>query len=87
MTIRTEKPESKQPGVFASTARTGGFVESRLSTGGRYSCLFGIGYGIDYVAHTSPVLCIAFSIIGIAAGLYLVIRSEVLNSHKQKRRT
>jgi F0F1-type ATP synthase assembly protein I len=83
MTIRTEKPDSTLHTMSQGLRDLVAFSNLGYQLVAVILVCFGIGYGIDYVANTSPILCISFSVLGIAAGMYLVIRSAEMKSHKQ----
>jgi ATP synthase protein I len=48
---------------------------------------FGIGYGLDYIVGTKPILTVVFGVVGIGAGLLLVFRSTKNYSTKKTKRT
>ena len=84
MTIKTEKTDSTLHSMSQGMRELVALSNLGYQLVAVVLVCFGIGYGIDYVANTSPILCISFSVLGIAAGLYLVIRSAELKSHKQQ---
>lgn len=42
----------------------------------------GIGYGIDYFAHTLPLFLIIFMIVGAGAGFWNIYKSFIADSNK-----
>ncbi len=83
MTIRAERSDLQKRGMSQGLRDMVALSSLGYQLLAVVLACFGAGYGIDRMAGTGPAFSVVLGLLGIVAGLFLVLRS--FNAQSQKR--